>query len=61
MTFFLLTPQSEFLGENSQVQVSCILSYLQRKKKQDKGNENETSEVANGLLLEIVIEMMNLV
>ena len=35
-------------------------SYLPRKKRQDKGNENETSEIANALLLEIVTEMMNL-
>ena len=41
--------------------LNTLSSYLQTKKRPEKENENETSEIANGLLLEIVIEMMNLV
>ena len=46
MTFFLLTPQSEFLGENSQVQVSsCILYHITSKGRRDRIKEMRMRQV----------------
>ena len=45
MTFFLLTPQSELLGENSQVQVSCILYCLTSKGRRDRTKEIKMRQV----------------
>lgn len=46
MTFFLLTPQSEFLGENSQVQVSsCILYHPTSKGKRDQKKKIKMRQV----------------